>query len=377
MRIGILSLVLHTNYGGILQSYALQTVLERMGHEVVILNKDKDIHIGLYKLFTRTIKYPISKYILRRKQRFFNPWKLNSERREREKYTNRFIERYLHTRLITDLRQGVFDDVDAVIVGSDQVWRPLYFGDQWRVSIKNAFLDFINSTSIKRIAYAASFGTDKWEYNEEESKECSRLLTLFDAVSVREKNAIGLCQKYLGRRDVQHVLDPTLLLKKEDYMSLVSQAKTECSPGNLMCYVLDLTDDKKSLVDKIANERGLNAFYTNSKVEDDNAPQNERIQPPVEQWLRGFMDAKFVVTDSFHACVFSIIFGKPFVVIGNKERGMARFMSLLEMFSLHNNLICDINDYNPAYSYGINTSVDEMLDNNRQLSIQFLKNALV
>lgn len=376
MKIGILTLPLHTNYGGILQAYALQTVLERMGYEACVIQRPWRKQIVWWKYPLQIVKRCINRFILGYDNSIFGELRWNKNQAIIERNTQKFINNHIHAHQIRQISDIKEKDFGAIVVGSDQIWRPKYFRLHYKY-IEDAFLSFTAKWNVKRIAYAASFGTDKWEYNEEESKECSRLLTLFDAVSVREKNAIGLCQKYLGRRDVQHVLDPTLLLKKEDYMSLVSQAKTECSPGNLMCYILDLTDDKKSLVDKIANERGLNAFYTNSKVEDDNALQNERIQPPVEQWLRGFMDAKFVVTDSFHACVFSIIFGKPFVVIGNKERGMARFMSLLEMFSLHNNLICDINDYNPAYSYGINTSVDEMLDNNRQLSIQFLKNALV
>ena len=80
-------------------------------------------------------------------------------------------------------------------------------------------------------------------------------------------------------------------------------------------------------------------FRINSKVEDKTAPIAERIQPPVEQWLRGFHDAEFVVTDSFHACVFSILFHKPFFVVGNKKRGLSRFTSLLGLFRLENRLI--------------------------------------
>ena len=85
----------------------------------------------------------------------------------------------------------------------------------------------------------------------------------------------------------------------------------------------------------------LTPFRVNSKANGLHASIRERIQPPVEAWLRGFYDAEFVVTDSFHACVFSIIFGKPFIVIGNKDRGMARFESLLKMFGLENRMIYD------------------------------------
>lgn len=83
----------------------------------------------------------------------------------------------------------------------------------------------------------------------------------------------------------------------------------------------------------------MKLFYTSSKVDNPNAPLNERIQQPIEQWLRGFMDANFIVTDSFHACVFSIIFNKDFAVIGNKSRGLSRFLSLLKMYGLEKRLI--------------------------------------
>ena len=97
--------------------------------------------------------------------------------------------------------------------------------------------------------------------------------------------------------------------------------------------------EKTALVNKIAEEKHLVPFRVNSMIENPMSPLNERIQPPVEQWLRGFYDAAFVVTDSFHACVFSILFNKPFIVFGNYERGIGRFISLFEFFNINNVLI--------------------------------------
>ena len=111
---------------------------------------------------------------------------------------------------------------------------------------------------------------------------------------------------------------------------------------------MDETPEKLALIEKIAKEKNLVSFRVNSKVESREIPLQERIQPPVEQWLRGFYDAEFVVTDSFHACVFSILFNKPFIAIGNVRRGMSRFKSLLSMFGLEKRLItsssCDIEE---------------------------------
>lgn len=376
MKIGILSLVLHTNYGGILQSYALQTVLERMGHEVIVLDKDRDIHRSFFRQSLTLGKFVLYKYLLRRNVEYYNPRKLNKERKEREQNTQAFINHYIHRRVVRSIQSGVMNDVDAIIVGSDQVWRPKYFKEQWKTGIEHAFFQFANSYHIKRIAYAPSFGSEEWEYSIDDTRKCAQLLQLFDAVSVRENSAVTLCSEKLCREDVKLTLDPTLLLSQGDYIHLVERAQTVKSSGNLLCYILDNSKEKLTLVSRIARERNLIPFYTNSQIGNPHASQKERIQPPVEQWIRGFMDAEFVITDSFHACVFSIIFGKPFVVIANEDRGTTRYKSLFSMLSLDNHLLYSSKAYDSSLSY----TVDEMAINNlgslNALSIAFLNDAL-
>ena len=341
MRIGILTLPLHTNYGGILQAYALQTVLERMGHDVCLIEKKRQpLRLPLWKA-------PLSygKRIV--KNLTGHPYpicferKVNREEPLVRQNTDKFVNKYIKRRFVDDFSEIGKDDFDAIVVGSDQVWRPKYFID----GIENAYLTFAKEWNIKRIAYAASFGTDKWEYSSEQTTSCRRLLKNFDAVSVRESSAVTLCREHLGV-DVKRVLDPTMLLSINDYMKLFDANGTPKSNGNLLCYIIDETPEKMSFVNKIAQERGLIPFRVNSKVENLIAPLQERIQPPVEQWLRGFYDADFVVTDSFHACVFSILFNKPFFVLGNEKRGLSRFSSLLGMFGMENLLVTnkDLNE---------------------------------
>ena len=188
---------------------------------------------------------------------------------------------------------------------------------------------------------------------------CKNLVKKFDAVSVREDSGVDLCKRYLDI-DSEHLLDPTMLLKKEDYIRLFENSNTPASPGTLMCYILDETPEIELLINKIARERGLIPFRASSKVENNRAPLVERIQPSVEQWLRGFYDAKFIVTDSFHACVFSILFNKPFIAIGNKGRGLSRFISLLSRFSLEDRLLLNLsNEYhlNEIDWYQINIGI--------------------
>lgn len=358
MKIGILTLQLHTNYGGILQAYALQTVLERMGHEVVVLNKRHHLMLPVWKWPYSYPKRIIKKYILGEGGRVFFESYYNRTYPIVSQNTQLFIDKYIHRLEVEDLFALKEDDFDAFVVGSDQVWRPMFYPGK----IENAYLDFAKDWDIKRIAYAASFGTSEWEYTKSQTRRCGELLRKFDVISVREESGVGLCHKHF-EVNANHVLDPTMLLSVKDYMCLVEKANIPKSKGSLLCYILDETKSKNDLISKLADDMGLVPFRGNSRVEVRNASLAECIQPPVEQWLRGFMDARMVVTDSFHACVFSIIFNKPFVVVGNIERGLTRIESLLAMFGLQKALY----DYNKNFNV---SNVDWNAVNKRLLDLQ-------
>lgn len=329
MRIGILTLPLRLNYGGILQAYALQTVLERMGHEVSVIDVPYKIKLPFWKWPYSYPKRIMKKCILGKSERILFESYYNCIYPIISQYTQPFIDKYIHRFEVKNLLVLKENDFDAFVVGSDQVWRPMYNPNK----IEDAFLNFAKDWNVRRFAYAASFGTSEWEYTTKQTRCCGELLRKFDVVSVREASGIRLCQNYFGIK-ATHVLDPTMLLNAGDYMDLVERANVPKSKGTLLCYILDETKFKTDLVSKLVDDTGLIPFRGNSRVEDWDAPLVERIQPPVEQWLRGFMDAELVVTDSFHACAFSILFNKPFIVVGNKERGLARIESLLKLLGL-------------------------------------------
>lgn len=373
MRIGILTLPLHTNYGGLLQAYALQTVLERMGHEAAVLDTPNRKRILKWNYPLEILKRSISKFLFRRPTRvFFEQW-FNKTYPIISRNTQPFITSYIHRLEIKGLNLLSPETFDAFVVGSDQVWRPVYFTRMYDTSITDAYLAFARNWRIKRISYAASFGTDDWEYSKEQTKACSRFLQMFDAVSTRESSGAELCKKYFGV-DATQVLDPTMLLAKEDYVKLINNSSTPKSKGNLLCYILDETKEKTDVIDFVAKSKGLVPFKVNSKVGDFSLPVEERVQPSVETWLRGFYDADFVVTDSFHACVFSILFQKPFVIVGNKERGLARFQSLLATYGLEECLASG------PESVKFTTidweKVSTILNDKRHDSLTFLRNAL-
>lgn len=339
MKIAVLTLPLHTNYGGILQAFALQTILQRMGHEVHVFDKSHLVipYPPLIEYILLLIKRFIKKYVL-----FDSHIEVFFERNRNRVYsiisrnTQKFIQRYINTRIIDDLTTLKQNEYDAYVVGSDQVWRPLYFCFG---SIDYAYLSFAERWNhVKRIAYAPSFGTNQWEYTVEQTAICGGLLQKFDLVTIREDDGVRLCQEQFHVKAVQ-VPDPTLLLTSSDYECLVRNAHTRKSNGQLLVYILDSSAETERLVADVAQQKRAIPFYISSKVENKYAPLQERIQISVEQWLRGFTDAEYVITDSFHGCIFSILFNKPFVVLENLERGMSRIYSLLRLFNLEDRLI--------------------------------------
>ncbi|WP_278560612.1 polysaccharide pyruvyl transferase family protein [Phocaeicola plebeius] len=369
MKIGILTLPLHTNYGGILQTYALQTVLERMNHKTIVLDKSKQQKLPLPKRPFCYCKRIIKKYILNQKCRIFEEDYQNKIYPIISQYTQPFINQHIHYVALNNFSSLDQNEFDAIIVGSDQIWRPIYYRN-----IENAYLAFAKKWKIKRIAYAASFGTDNWEYTSSQTDKCKWLVQKFDAISVRESSAVKLCQQYFNIK-AQHVLDPTMLLDKDDYIQLFEGTSTPQSPGNMLVYILDETPEKTELINQIAKEKQLIPFRVNSQTENPNAPLEKRIQPSVEQWLRGFYDAKFIITDSFHACVFAILFHKPFVVYGNAKRGTSRFVSLLKLFSIEDKLITKPTLTNFNYQFDWN-GIQKKLDKLKIESLNFLKQNL-
>ena len=260
---------------------------------------------------------------------------------------------------------------DAIVVGSDQVWRATMS------DIPTYFLSFTKAMNMKRIAYAASFGTDDLnEYSKMDMKIASESIKLFNAVSVREKSGVHLCRDYF-KMDAVHVLDPTMLLSKDDYLKLIESEDSPCSTNMLLTYVLDRVQEKSEIINKIGNalhltpyENGPAKYFSN--IIENNVP--ECVFPSVSRWLAGFRDAQFVVTDSFHGTVFSIIFNKPFVAILNSERGASRFISLLSILGLENRLISTGDEVSEEHLRPIDyTEVNKILNEWKLKSINYIR----
>lgn len=375
MRIAIVTLPLHTNYGGILQAYALKTYLESMGHQATVL--DRKVKMPLPALWKAPFVY--AKRAAQRLTKGAAGPEVFREIRFRREFpavsanTQRFIDELIEPRVIKrykDIREGEYD---AFIVGSDQVWRPRYFG-----RIEDAFLDFAKDWDVLRVAYAASFGTDQLEYEYMQVQECASLLEKFDGVSVREDVGVQMCQEWFDCEKAVQTLDPVMLVDASVYAAMAASVKEHPAAGKLVTYILDKSKEKASVLDFMTRVSGLQT-HDLSPVTDRARPLTERVAPPLEEWLAGFADAGFVVTDSFHGCVLSILFHKPFVAVGNSMRGMSRLQSLLSRFGLDMRLVHGIDPEDDGEFFLSQPdweSADAVLTEERIKSGSFLSEAL-
>jgi len=360
MKIGILTVPFNNNYGGFLQAFALKRVLESMGHKVMFINRQRNR--------TRTPRSILGD-LLRGLQL------LENKQKKLSKYTNQFQKKYLfpYTKKFyssQELRDSVKYKFDAVIVGSDQVWRYRYFTD-W---VDDFFCNFLEGTNIPHFSYAASMGTDEMEYSQNKIEICSKLLKGFRAVSVREESSVKLLKEYFGVENAQLVLDPTFLLDKQVYIDLFKDEYPQPKDPYIFTYVLDDSEEIKRAIEEFSRQK--KQPVVNIKAQTGNINEIKVIEP-VEKWLSAIYYADYVITDSFHGTVFSLIFNKQFIVYGNIQRGMSRMQDLLNRVSLQNRLITSNTGVSALLEKKIDwTSVNKQIDIYKESSMSFLRNSL-
>lgn len=323
-KIGILTLPLSDNYGGIIQAVALYGYLEEKGFDVFLIRKE--IYRPLLKraLITLLELIPLQNF------------KNIRSRAKKTKIHRAFIGKHIKnmTRPVSTTAElksmALEENFDAIIVGSDQVWRMDCINDGFYATY---FLDFLDSPDTKKIAYAASFGKDHWQAPEK-AIEAAELLSKFHAISTREVNGIDICRETFGRDDCKHALDPTLLVDKEFYSKLQTPTETISDKKTLLTYILDKSEFKTALCESAVISLGDG--YRISHLLNQDQPNKTYSIP---EWIKEFRDASYVITDSFHGMVFSIIFNKEFTVVINKERGASRFYSLLQMLGLESRIV--------------------------------------
>ena len=300
MKTAIITQPLMENYGGILQNYALQQVLIDLGHEPVTIDWLPTLELKWYlRGIRRTLFMGIPyRRLLKSRSTLFSG----------------FIEENIRkTRVVRVYRKGLLRGMDAVIVGSDQVWRYIYN----KHSVRDMFLGFAGGFKGRRIAYAASFGLDYWDVPERLQSRCVRLARKFDRISVREESGIRLCMEHFGMEAVR-MPDPIFLLPAEKYLDLCKDIP-KSDEDFMAAYVLD--NDPASETQVLQLQESFNLPVRRCSW-------GAGATLTVKEWLGMLRDARIVVTDSFHCAVISKLLGKEYRIIENPTRGTARFAQL-------------------------------------------------
>ncbi len=361
MRLAILTLAPATNYGGIAQAWALRHILMEMGHQATVVS------LALKPL--TALRYGIGNILIRNGLHPTKHYHIPS-RSEQLSITARlrpFIAEQIAPAPPCSPRALSTAKFDGYIVGSDQVWSPEYTRPY---GAENFFLAFLPPTDRRlRVAYGASMGSDKWRFSESESNALRILAQRFDALSVRESSAVEICRNHLGV-ECTPVADPVMVVGREKLLGIVGMEPIP-QRQTTFCYILDPSEQKQSICQLIADHRSnkIERFLPDSPTE---------VLPSMEEWIAGFAGAGCVVTDSFHGMVMALLMERPFVVLGNQERGMARFGSLLGALNLESRLIApDCPAPEAVMEMPIEWGkVRERIGMMRRSSLQFLSNAL-
>ncbi|EGJ72057.1 hypothetical protein Bcop_1869 [Bacteroides coprosuis DSM 18011] len=341
-KIGILTFHWATNYGAILQVFALQTVLQQMGCEVHIINykpRQFDNNVWTFLRYRKFLNLRAFIHLLNKehKMKIFRAKHLDTTPRY---YTQR------------ELRQKC-EDFDVLISGSDQVLNPsfLQYGENGKSTAY--YLDF-GSNNTKRVCYAVSFGVTKYPNNLLEMVR--PIVASIDAISVREETGQDLFID-MGRQDTIVVPDPTLLLPIDLYLKRFNITKTKKSNDNYFVYML----------------------HGKLKHIKQNLPKNICISKSetIESWIRMIYSSKAVVTNSFHGVVFCILSHTPFLAVlsTKKNEGMNdRFFTMLTRLGLEERITTeaefDVNLMNKTIDW---IKVDVNIRNYRNIGITFLQ----
>lgn len=367
----------NANYGGILQAWALQQVVQDLGHESTV-DETRSSAPGVARRVLVGIVRGILEHLV--------PSRLVPQRsvlgivkRAANRELLGFASQHMNTAPLyrgnKRVSRKLLAETGAYIVGSDQVWRSSY------VDVPSYLLDFLPpSSKARKIAYGASFGTEHGrEYTDDLILETRRLAQRFDAVSVREESAVDLCSEMWGV-SATRVIDPTMLLEKERYLELVGASPRRMN-GTLACYILDMDAHKQTAIDGVAAQLGLSEYSLFPEVaasisEFKRSPQRF-MRPTVQKWLRSIAESEAVVTDSYHGMLFAIIFNRPFLVSINTKRGATRFDTVLEIFGLEDRKMSHDSGDVARLMEPINWEyVNIRLGYERQRGINFLRDAL-
>lgn len=368
MNIGILTFQSSNNFGAILQAYALQQSIEKLGGTCIIINYISPTKSGWYKAVDfstkKSLKHNIKQIFklpnlayINKKNRQINAFKSNNLKIANEIFIGS-----------TDELSSYFNTFDVVVVGSDQVWN---FNNT--SFDKTYFLDFEKNT-FKKTSYAASFGMDS--IPEDVKGEYKRLLSSFSAISVREDSGRGIISN-LTNIEPAVSLDPTLLLDDNDWKRLVpTLQKKIIKESYLLIYTIGRDKNIEDIAQYVSKQMNLKIVRIMKDFRDEFSSY-KNVNPSIEEFLSLFYNAEYVLTNSFHGVAFSINFKKEFFVYLNpNNKANTRIENILKITELGDRLVSSgkqVLEKNKI-SY---PRVISLLDIERQKSIRYIENNII
>ncbi len=357
------------NYGSILQTYATQKVLEKLGCDSEVIN-----YIQLEETGGKTIatnchienkgwkaKLKRIAYLIVQQPNVTHMHKTFAK--FRKKYLKQTVKEY-HS--LEELKQDL-PKADVYCTGSDQVWA--------KIGAKNYdeayFLEFVPEEK-RCISYAASFGKSK--IDEELEKKLPQFLKKYETILVRENTAEEIIQKQ-GFQNVKQVLDPTLLLNQEEWSKLAEKNKLE-NKEYILVYQLHHNKQMEDYLRKLKKHTNLPIYRIHPSLYYGIKPGKFLYLPTPGQYISYIQNAKYIVTDSFHGTVFSLIFGKNFVDILPGETS-TRIESILKLVGQEERIIKDFNNFDWLNQNIDYEKITPILEKERQISLQDFKQALM
>lgn len=383
MKIGIITLWQSSdNYGQQLQCWALQQELIKLGHDPYLIRYDVEYRTRNNKspFWKKALKlvliYPVIKSLKRRKIREKEQLlkAYNAKRNNERQFLSFRKDNFLVSDNIYSTLQELKDnppEADAYIVGSDQVWAHLLDRDENRAM----YLDF-GDDSIKRIAYAPSFSMPS--YPEKLKFLLKENLARFNSLSVREQTGVEICED-LGYK-AKVVVDPTMLLKREDYSLIASD---EYKEPYIYLYYLNITQSEEvawKQLDGFAKQTNLTVIATPASGYIPSQELFDGVEykyATIPQWINLISNAQLMVTTSFHGVVFCILNHTSFVYFplkGQFARGNNRVVDLCKILNLSDRIWSETSSYELLSKQVINwEDIDAILEAKRADSIDYLK----
>lgn len=367
------------NYGGMLQGYALYSIIKSLGYSVDIISYDvgKNANSVYPSIIQQTKQYGVGAAIPKVAEKIIAKGKyfIKDILEERVKLFDEFEENIeADTNLYDDDSINKLKREYKVFVsGSDQIWNPN--------AVRNLYLQTFVSESYRKISYAASIGRD--DFSDYEASVMIPAISGFGTISVREKTAKKLLEKYLSQ-PVSTVLDPTFLLSIEDW-NKVSTERLVNGKYALVYFFSDSLEVRKR-AQKFCKDRGLELiFIPYAKQEynlfDSKGPGKRVNEVGPREFISFIKNAEFVFTDSFHGAVFSLIYQVPFAVFERNKSGHvsmnSRLYDLLDLFQERDRLV-SVDDFERvAKLASINADrIKKILSMNRITSLQFLNDSI-